>query len=216
MYEHGVHLSMAVPPPPPDDTIFLFWDNWDSIWVSFLQNSRCKLKYSLVNGEMKISLKGFKLLSYMSSKSSVNLFVWNHKFFGCPRKFSHRVMYIAPSSGYISSNVKMPFKLILGRFEVVFWCLQWECCTFWRIDGNSFKFTKTIYYGFDGHLISNYCMSATILAPSSGASAGTSAGTTFLFSSFASFDSSNSLHLAFRSSGKLCLDILCTQRKKWK
>ena len=36
-----------------------------------------------------------------------------------------------------------PFK-ILRRFEVVFWCLEWECCIFWKIDGNSFKSTNTI------------------------------------------------------------------------
>ena len=46
-------------------------------------------------------------------------------FSGCPRKFYHRVMYIAPS---ISLNCNMPFKFIL-RFEVVFWCLEWEYCT---------------------------------------------------------------------------------------
>ena len=64
-------------------------------------------------------------------------------FSGCPRKFSHRVMYIAPSSGHISLNINMPFKLILRRFEVVFWCLEWECCTFWKTDGYSFKSTNT-------------------------------------------------------------------------
>ena len=48
-------------------------------------------------------------------------------------------MYIAPSSGHISLNFIMPFKLILRRFEVVFWCLEWECSTFWKIDGNWIK-----------------------------------------------------------------------------
>ena len=57
-------------------------------------------------------------------------------FLGCPRKFYHRGMYIAPSSGHISLNFNMLFKLILRRFEVVFSCLEWECCTFWKIDGN--------------------------------------------------------------------------------
>ena len=42
-------------------------------------------------------------------------------FSGCPPKFCHRVMYIAPSSGHISLNFNMPFKLILRSFEVVFW-----------------------------------------------------------------------------------------------
>ena len=66
-------------------------------------------------------------------------------FSGCPRKFYHRVMYIAPSSGHIALNCNMPFKLILRRFEVVFWCLEWECCTFWKIGGNSFKSTKQLW-----------------------------------------------------------------------
>ena len=66
--------------------------------------------------------------------------------FGLPRKFYHRVMYIAPSSGHISLDFNMPFKLILRRFEVVFWSLEWECCTFGKIDGNSFKSTNTIMY----------------------------------------------------------------------
>ena len=58
-------------------------------------------------------------------------------------------MYIAPSSGHEWLNLKLPFKFILRSFEVVFWCLEWECCTFWKIDGNSFKSTNTIlYYGF--------------------------------------------------------------------
>ena len=67
-----------------------------------------------------------------------------------PRTFCHRVMYIAPSSGHISLNFNMPLKLILRRFEVVFWCLGRECCTFWKIDGNSFKSTNTILlHGFN-------------------------------------------------------------------
>ena len=93
----------------------------------------------------------------MSSKSPVNRFVWKSsifwenciklKFSGCPRKFYHRVMYTAPSSGHISLNCTMPFKLILRRFEVTFWCLEWECCTFERLvklHSNS----PTLYYGF--------------------------------------------------------------------
>ena len=39
---------------------------------------------------------------------------------GMPREFSHRDMYIAPSSGHTSFNFNMPFKLILRRCEVVF------------------------------------------------------------------------------------------------
>ena len=41
-------------------------------------------------------------------------------FLGCPRKFYHRVMYIAPSSGHILLNLNFPFKVILRRFEVAF------------------------------------------------------------------------------------------------
>ena len=65
----------------------------------------------------------------------------NLTFSGCPRKFCQKVMYIAPSSGHISLNSNMPFKVILRRCEVVFWCLEWECCTFWKTDGNAFKST---------------------------------------------------------------------------
>ena len=39
-------------------------------------------------------------------------------------------MYIAPSSGHISLNFNMPFKLILRRFQVVFWYLEWELMLF--------------------------------------------------------------------------------------
>ena len=53
-------------------------------------------------------------------------------------------MYIAPSSGHKLLNLDLPFKLILRRCEVIFWCLEWECCTFKKIDGNSFKSTNTI------------------------------------------------------------------------
>ena len=66
----------------------------------------------------------------MSSKGLVNRFVRNHqyfgkialklKFLGYPKKFYHRFMYIAPSSGHALENINLPFKLILLRFEVVF------------------------------------------------------------------------------------------------
>ena len=65
---------------------------------------------------------------------------------GCPQKFDHRVMYRAASSGHISLNFNMPFKFILRRFEVVFWCLEWDCCTLWETDGKSFKSTNTILW----------------------------------------------------------------------
>ena len=66
------------------------------------------------------------------------------KFSGCPQNFYYRVMYRAPSSGHELLNLNLPFKFILSRFEVVFWCLEWECCTSWKIDRNSFKSTNTV------------------------------------------------------------------------
>ena len=36
-------------------------------------------------------------------------------------------MYIAPSSGKPLPDLNLPFKWILRRFEVVFWCRAWEC-----------------------------------------------------------------------------------------
>ena len=41
-------------------------------------------------------------------------------FSGCPRKFYHRVMYIAPSSDHILLNINMLLKLILRRYEFFF------------------------------------------------------------------------------------------------
>ena len=37
-------------------------------------------------------------------------------------------MYIAPSSGEPLPNLDLHFKWILRKVEVVFWCLEWECC----------------------------------------------------------------------------------------
>ena len=53
---------------------------------------------------------------------------------------------IRPSSGHILWNLYLSFKLILRRFEVVFWCLEWECCPFWKTDWNSSKSTKAILW----------------------------------------------------------------------
>ena len=103
----------------------------------------------------KISLMGFVYRVVWALKAlwiflseTINFLRKLHKtnILGCPRKFYHRVMYIAPSSGHISLNLNMLFKFVLRRFEVVFWCLEWECCTFWKIDGNSFKSTNTILW----------------------------------------------------------------------
>ena len=57
----------------------------------------------------------------------------------CPQEVYQRFMYIAPSSDYSLLNHNVPFKVIPRRFEVVSWCLEWECCTFQKIDKNSFK-----------------------------------------------------------------------------
>ena len=41
-------------------------------------------------------------------------------FLGCPPKFYHGVMYIAPSSGHISLNIDMPFKgEVLSRITII-------------------------------------------------------------------------------------------------
>ena len=76
---------------------------------------------------------------------TINIFRNLHKtnILGCPWKFYHRVVYIAPSSGHELLKFNLPFKLILRRFEVVFWCLEWECCPFQKIDEIQSKFTNT-------------------------------------------------------------------------
>ena len=100
---------------------------------------------------------GFCLQSFMNSKSPVNCFVWNHQYFEKiekynifvmppppPPQFYHRFMYIHTSSGESLPHINWLFKWIVRRFEVDFWCLEWECCTFWQIYENSFKSTNTI------------------------------------------------------------------------
>ena len=65
-----------------------------------------------------------------------------------PTRFTIGFMYIAPSSDYSLLTIKLPFKVILRRFEVVFWCLEGEMLhTFQTIDENSFKSTM-LYYIF--------------------------------------------------------------------
>ena len=39
-------------------------------------------------------------------------------------------VYIAPSNGEPLPNLNLPFKWILRKFEIVFYCLEWECSTF--------------------------------------------------------------------------------------
>ena len=55
---------------------------------------------------------------------------------GSPREFYHRFVCIAPSSDHSLLSLNLPFKVILWRFEVVFWCLEWKCCTVQKIDEN--------------------------------------------------------------------------------
>ena len=95
------------------------------------------------------SLMGFYRVLWIL-KSLGNCFVWNHQYyekFAPPPphwEFYHRFMYLAPSSDCSLLTLSLPFKVILRRFEVVFWCLEWECCIFQEIDENSFKSTYTI------------------------------------------------------------------------
>ena len=105
--------------------------------------------------KLKVSLMGFvyrvvrvlKVLWIFLSET-FNFLRKLHKTntFGLPKKTYHRVMYIATSSGHISLNFNILFKLILRRFEVVFWYLEWECCTFVRLIRNP----PILYYGFNG------------------------------------------------------------------
>ena len=58
--------------------------------------------------------------------------------------FYHLFIHITPSRECSLLTLNLPFKVILRRFEVVSWCLEWECCTFQNIDENSFKSTNTM------------------------------------------------------------------------
>ena len=69
--------------------------------------------------------------------------------FGIPLPdFYHRFVYIASSSDHSLLTLNLPFKVILRKFEVVFWCLEWEWWTFQKIYKNSFKLTNTITLTF--------------------------------------------------------------------
>ena len=78
--------------------------------------------------KLKISLMGLvyrvvwdlKALWFLLLSETINFLRKLHKanISGCPRKFYHRVMYIAPSSGHISLNCNMPFKLIQGGLRL--------------------------------------------------------------------------------------------------
>ena len=67
-----------------------------------------------------------------------------HNFGGCPREFYHRFMYKAPSCDHLLLT-----KVILRKFEVVCWCLEWEKCTLKR-DSMKINSKPPIQcYGFD-------------------------------------------------------------------
>ena len=102
----------------------------------------------------KISI-GFCWLSSIDSKlKPCDLFClkslfWEicKKLLGCLQQFYHRFMYITPSSDHSLITLNLPVKVILQRFEVVFWCLELKCCTFQKIYGNPFN-QPILYYGF--------------------------------------------------------------------
>ena len=93
---------------------------------------------------------GFCLQNFKSSKSQVVNFVWNQYFEKFAKKnfrppppkkkiFYNRFRYMAPSSDHPLLTLKLPFKVILRRFQAVFWCLELERCAFQKTDENSFK-----------------------------------------------------------------------------
>ena len=107
-------------------------NNWQqSIFIYARNYQVLKPKYSFGKWwKLKISLMGIVHKSCTSSQSPVNIFVRKPSIFlencikltlsGCPREFSNRDMYIAPSRGHTSFNFNMPFKLLLRICEVVF------------------------------------------------------------------------------------------------
>ena len=126
------------------------------VWQGFkcaLINSQCIV---LVNSEKKKkSLMAFvyrvlwilkALWIVLSETIHILRKLKNITFWGCPRNFYHRFMYIPPSSGEPLPHINLPLNGFVRRFEVVFWCLEWECCTFWKIYENSFKSTNTVLW----------------------------------------------------------------------
>ena len=61
-----------------------------------------------------------------------------------PWELYHRFMHKSPYSDHSWLILNLPFKVIVQRFKLVFWCLERECCTFQMIDENSFKSTDTL------------------------------------------------------------------------
>ena len=75
--------------------------------------------------------------------------------------------------------LNLHFEVILRRFEVVFWCMEWECCTSEETDENSFQSTNwynilALYnafnacYGTSNQMYApDYCYLSTCLAVTS-------------------------------------------------
>ena len=49
-----------------------------------------------------------------------------------PQEFYSGFIYIVPSSECSLLILSLSLKVIPKRFDIVFWCLKWECCTFKR------------------------------------------------------------------------------------
>ena len=69
--------------------------------------------------------------------------IYKNIIFGDPKNCI-MFIYIAPSNDHSLLTLNLHFEVIVKRFEVVFWCLEWECYTFQNTDENSLKSTNTI------------------------------------------------------------------------
>ena len=81
----------------------------------------------------------------------------NKSFWDAPENFTIGLLYVAPSSDRSLLTFNLPFKVILRRFIVVFWCLKLRMLhCFQTTDENWLKTTNTIYCGFKGHVYNDY------------------------------------------------------------
>ena len=94
----------------------------------------------------------YRVLLILKAIHLIFFFVWNHYFFekennfrNAPENFT-MFMHIAPSSDHSLLTLNLPFNVILRKFEIVSRCLEWEWCTFQKIDENSFKSTNPILW----------------------------------------------------------------------
>ena len=114
------------------------WNNISDLLPMYSFGKWWKWKISLIGFVYRVGWVLKALWIFLSETINFLRKLHNTKIFG---------MYIAPSSGHISLNFDMPFKLILRRFEVVFWCLEWECCSFLK---DWWKFIQIHqYFGFN-------------------------------------------------------------------